>query len=73
MDKKYTPNYRDIAIINRRYGFMFGGMILGVTSLTKLNEENKGDCYTGNWRGYDLLGEITNMDGDVSPLTNQMN
>ena len=60
---KYTPNRNDRAIYTYSDGFCFGSGILAVTGDT-LNTDNGGWCYTGKGRGYDI-------EGDVSPLTNQ--
>jgi hypothetical protein len=64
MTHKYIPNDRQNAIYTYSNGFGFGVGILTVTSHTTLNQNEKGRCYTGKSRGYDI-------EGDVSPLTNQ--
>jgi hypothetical protein len=66
MTHKYIPNDSQRAIYTLPYGFCFGNWILRVTSTTTLNKHNEGRCYTGKDRGYDI-------EGDVSPLTNQKN
>ena len=62
---KYTPNNYDNAIFTYSSGFSFGNNILAVTGGT-LNRDNGGVCCTGKDRYYDI-------EGDVSPLTNQKN
>ena len=57
------PNNYDRAIFTSMTGFEFGDNILGV-SADQLNGANNGVCYTGKDKGY-------NIEGDVSPLTNQ--
>ncbi len=64
MTQKYSPSNHQKAIATDSNGFMFGHYILGVTSSTKLNRDNQGRCLTGKQYHYD-------MEGDVSPLTNQ--
>jgi hypothetical protein len=64
MTHKYIPNDRQNAIYTRSDGFEFGNCILGVISDTTLNQHNKGECVTGKGYYYDI-------EGDVSPLTNQ--
>jgi hypothetical protein len=66
MTQKYIPNNSKCAINTWSSGFEFGCWILGVTSDTTLNQHNKGLCYTSKGRYYDI-------EGDVSPLTNQKN
>ena len=63
MKEKYKPNNNDKAIVTRTDGFVFGNWILGVIG-DPLNAPNNGRCYTGKDRHYDI-------EGDVSPLTNQ--
>ena len=63
MKEKYIPNDYDKAIQTSNTGFYFGSSILGVYA-DPLNGANNGLCYTGKDRGY-------NIEGDVSPLTNQ--
>jgi hypothetical protein len=64
MTHKYIPNDRQKAIYTWHHGFWFGNAILGVTLDTTLNQHNEGYCVTGKGRYYDI-------EGDVSPLTNQ--
>jgi hypothetical protein len=66
MTHKYIPNERQKAIFTETTGFDFGGRILAVSSDTTLNQHNGGRCYTGKGNYYDI-------EGDVSPLTNQKN
>ena len=66
MTHKYIPNNSQSAICTQLNGFRFGADILKVTSATTLNKKNEGRCWTGKDRWYDI-------EGDVSPLTNQMN
>ena len=63
MKQKYTPNNYDKAIDTRSNGFEFGNYILRVSG-DPLNAPNYGLCYTGKATYYDI-------EGDVSPLTNQ--
>jgi hypothetical protein len=63
MKEKYTPNNYGLAIFTRSNGFEFGDNILRVSG-DPLNAPNNGWCLTGNYKGYDI-------EGDVSPLTNQ--
>ena len=62
---KYTPTNYDWAIYTRSDGLCFGNGILFVRGDT-LNEDNGGYCRTGKGNYYDI-------EGDVSPLTNQNN
>ncbi len=64
MTQKYVPSNYEKAVATDSKGFMFGNYILGVTSSTKLNRENQGRCLTGKQYHYEI-------EGDVSPLTNQ--
>jgi hypothetical protein len=64
MTHKYICNDRQNAIYTEVNGFRFGHGILEVISDTTLNQHNEGRCYTGKDRYYDI-------EGDVSPLTNQ--
>jgi len=64
MTQRYNCNNTERAIFTCTYGFGFGCNILAVTSNTTLNQHNKGFCYTGKQYYYDI-------EGDVSPLTNQ--
>ena len=64
MTHKYNPNNSEKAIDTQLNGFRFGNGILLVTSSTSLNEKNEGRCRTGKHNFYDI-------EGDVSPLTNQ--
>jgi hypothetical protein len=64
MTQKYMPNDHHHAICTYSNGFMFGHEILLLTSSSTLNNHNEGRCYTGKNRFYDI-------EGDVSPLTNQ--
>ena len=66
MTQKYIPNNHHHAIYTHPNGFCFGNEILSVISLSKLNNNNEGYCYTGKKYYYDI-------EGDVSPLTNQKN
>ena len=63
MKEKYTPNNYGLAIFTRSNGFEFGDNILRVSG-DPINATNHGRCYTGKDRGYDI-------EGDVSPLTNE--
>jgi hypothetical protein len=63
MKEKYTPNNYDKAIFTRSDGFEFGNYILGVYG-DPLNAPNNGRCLTSKDNYYDI-------EGDVSPLTNQ--
>jgi hypothetical protein len=65
MTHKYIPNNSQMAINTRDNGFRFGECILELTG-TILNQHEKGWCCTGKKYGYDI-------EGDVSPLTNQRN
>jgi hypothetical protein len=65
MTHKYICNYRQNAIRNDSNGFCFGNAILCVTSDTTLNQHNEGYCNTGKGKYY------YDIEGDVSPLTNQ--
>jgi hypothetical protein len=64
MTQKYIPNDHKNAIYTDPDGFMFGNWILLLTSDSTLNKHNEGECRTGKGRCYDI-------EGDVSPLTNQ--
>ncbi len=64
MTQRYNCNHTQNAIYTCSSGFIFGNYILAVTSVTTLNQHNKGYCYTGKHNHYDI-------EGDVSPLTNQ--
>ena len=64
MTQRYNCNHTQNAIITKPNGFGFGDAILLLRSDTTLNEHNEGFCYTGKNRFYDI-------EGDVSPLTNQ--
>jgi hypothetical protein len=66
MTQKYIPNDSKKAIYTNQYGSIFGADVLKVTSLTTINKHNEGWCKTGKDKGYDI-------EGDVSPLTNQKN
>ena len=66
MTERYNCNHTQNAIITHTDGFEFGNAILGVRSDTTLNQHNKGYCWTGKDKYYDI-------EGDVSPLTNQKN
>ena len=63
MKEKYIPNNYDNAIYTRSNGFKFGISILGVIG-DPINAPNNGYCWTGKDKYYDI-------EGDVSPLTNQ--
>jgi hypothetical protein len=63
MKEKYIPNNYDKAIYTTTYGFYFGDWILGVFG-DPLNGYHNGRCWTGKANYY-------NIEGDVSPLTNQ--
>ncbi len=64
MTQRYNCNNSQKAIGTVSNGFMFGNNILLLTSDTTLNQHNQGVCYTGKGNYYDI-------EGDVSPLTNQ--
>ena len=64
MTQKYIPNNHQNAIYNYPNGFCFGEQILLLISTSTLNNHNEGRCYTGKQYYYDI-------EGDVSPLTNQ--
>ena len=64
MTQKYIPNKHQNAICTQPNGFCFGDGILGVKSDSTLNNHNEGECWTGTGKFYDI-------EGDVSPLTNQ--
>jgi hypothetical protein len=64
MTHKYIPNKSQGAINTRSDGFIFGDWILAVSSGTTLNKYEEGRSLTGKGRYYDI-------EGDVSPLTNQ--
>jgi hypothetical protein len=64
MTHKYIPNDSQNAIYTYSDGFCFGASILLLTSDTKLNQHDEGRCTTGKHHGYDI-------EGDVSPLTNE--
>ena len=64
MTQKYIPNNSQKAVFTHPKGFRFGDSVLCVTSGTALNIHDEGRCRTGKDRGYDI-------EGDVSPLTNQ--
>jgi hypothetical protein len=64
MTQRYNCINTQKAILTRSDGFEFGDFILAVKSTTTLNQYNQGWCYTGKHRYYDI-------EGDVSPLTNQ--
>jgi hypothetical protein len=66
MTQKYIPNNHHHAIYTHLNGFWFGNRILALTSGSTLNNHNHGRCYTGKNTHYDI-------EGDVSPLTNQRN
>jgi hypothetical protein len=66
MTQKYIPNDHQKAIYTRSDGFCFGDGILLLTSDSTLNNHDKGWCWTGKNRHYDI-------EGDMSPLTNQKN
>jgi hypothetical protein len=65
MKEKYIPNDYDKAIYtySRWVAFEFGNYILAVRD-DPLNAPNNGWCFTGKHNYYDI-------EGDVSPLTNQ--
>ena len=63
MKEKYTPNNYDKGIWTGSNGFYFGNAILAVVD-DPLNAPNNGWCLTGKAYFYDI-------EGDVSPLTNQ--
>jgi hypothetical protein len=63
MKEKYTPNDYDKAIFTTIYGIYFGYYMLGVYA-DPVNAPNNGWCYTGKHNYYDI-------EGDVSPLTNE--
>ncbi len=64
MTQRYNCNYSQYAIDPPKDGFKFGHSILCIRSDTTLNQHNMGWCYTGKQYHYDI-------EGDVSPLTNQ--
>ncbi len=64
MTQRYNCNNTQKAIYTNPNGFVFSDCILAVTSTTALNQHNKGECRTGKGTYYDI-------EGDVSPLTNQ--
>ena len=64
MTQRYNCNNTQNAIYTYSDGFSFGNDILSVTSDTTLNQHNKGECWTGKDHYYDI-------EGDLSPLTNQ--
>ena len=64
MTQKYIPNNHQKAIYTHSHGFCFGYDILLLTSTSTLNKHNQGWCLTGKDKYYDI-------EGDVSPLTNQ--
>jgi hypothetical protein len=64
MTQRYNCNHTQRAIYTRSNGFEFGNGILAVISYTALNEHNQGCCFTGKGCYYDI-------EGDLSPLTNQ--
>ena len=66
MTQRYNCNNTQKAIYTDSDGFCFGNGILYLTSSTTLNGHNEGGCYTGKDNYYDI-------EGDVSPLTNQNN
>ncbi len=66
MTQRYNCNNTYRAIYTWNDGFCFGSNILRVTSDTTLNQHNQGWCYAGKNNYYDI-------EGDVSPLTNQKN
>ena len=66
MTQKYIPNNHQKAICTTPFGFSFGHNILSLISYSTLNNHDEGMCWTGKDRGYDI-------EGDVSPLTNQKN
>ena len=64
MTQRYNCNTTTHAIDPPPNGFKFGNGILEVRSDTTLNQHREGRCWTGKDRFYDI-------EGDVSPLTNQ--
>jgi hypothetical protein len=64
MTQKYILNNRQQAIHTSLNGFLFGNNILGINSSSTLNKQIEGKCWAGKKYGYDI-------EGDVSPLTNQ--
>ena len=66
--QKYIPNNNDNAIRLCNNGFEFGSRILEVTG-DLLNEENRGFCYVGKNRYYDIEGDSEGR----SPLTGEKN
>jgi hypothetical protein len=64
MTQRYNCNHTQKAIYTWHNGFYFGNGILMVRSDTTLNQHNQGYCWTGKGYYYDI-------EGDVSPLTNQ--
>jgi hypothetical protein len=62
--QRYNPNNTQCAIFTCSNGFTFGNNILRVTSDNTLNQFNQGRSKTGKQWYYDI-------EGDVSPLTNQ--
>lgn len=68
LNKKYSPNNNDNAIRLCNNGFQFGSRILEVTG-DMLNEENRGFCYVGKNRYFDIEGSFEGH----SPLTGEKN
>jgi hypothetical protein len=64
LTRKYIPIDHKHAVHIDWYGFGFGWDELSLSSQSALNENNKGRCFTGKHRYYDI-------EEDVSPLTNQ--
>ena len=64
MTQRYNPNNTQKTIWTDPNGICFGNGILAVRSGTTLNQHNTGGCVTGKGHYYDI-------EGDVSPLTNQ--
>ncbi len=64
MTQRYNCINTQNAIYTRYDGFCFGSGILRLDSSTALNKQDEGRCFTGKDRYYDI-------EGDVSPLTNQ--
>ena len=63
MSQKYTQNNSSTAMYTSSNSFCFGRWILGFSG-SPLNGKNNGYCYTGKSNFYDI-------EGDLSPLTNQ--
>ncbi len=65
IDTKFTPNNYDKSISTVTNGFDFGNNILRLSG-DKLNENANARCYTAKSNFYDI-------EGDVSPLTGEIN